>query len=45
MNRSDLMYLASGVLAIGIWACALGALYVAIEGAHWVYCKIRGRDY
>jgi hypothetical protein len=45
MNRSDLMYLASGILAVGLWACALGALYLVIEGGYWLYCKVRGRDY
>jgi hypothetical protein len=45
MNQSDLMYLASGLLAVGLWACALGALWITMEAGYWVYCKITGKEY
>jgi len=29
--------IALGAIGVGSW--------LAIEGAYWIYCKIRGRDY
>lgn len=45
MNRSDLMYLASALLAVGLWACAVAALWLVIEGVYWLYCKATKREY
>jgi hypothetical protein len=45
MNQSDLLYIGSALAALGLWACALAVLYVVVEGAFWVYCKVTGKDY
>lgn len=45
MNQSDLLYIGSALAALGLWACALGALYLVTEGVYWIYCRVRGRDY
>ena len=41
MNESDLIYLASALAAVGLWACGILALWVIVEASHWVYCKAR----
>ena len=45
MNREDLFYLASGILAVGLWACAVAALWAVVEGGYWLYCKATKREY
>jgi len=45
MNKNDLFYLGSALAAVGLWACALAALYVVVEGAFWLYCKATGKEY
>jgi hypothetical protein len=45
MNREDLFYLASGILAVGLWACAVAALWLVVEAGYWVYCKATKREY
>jgi uncharacterized membrane protein len=45
MNQSDLFYVGSALAALGLWACALGALYLVTEGVYWIYCKATGREY
>ena len=42
---ADLLYLASALAAVALWVCGVGALYLLVEGAHWVYCKARGIKY
>jgi hypothetical protein len=45
MNQEDLLYLGSLLLGIGLWACALGALWAVVEGAWWLYSKATGKEY
>lgn len=45
MNKEDLLYIGSAITAIGLWACALGVLYVVVEGGYWLYCKATKREY
>ena len=41
----DILYLLS-VLGSLIALGAIGvASWIAVEGAYWIWCKIRGRDY
>lgn len=44
MSR-DLLYLGSALAAVGLWACAVVALWAVVEGGYWLYCKATGRDY
>lgn len=41
----DLFYIGSALLAVGLWACAVVALWAVVEGVYWIYCRVRGRDY
>jgi len=45
MNKEDLLYIGSALLALGLWACALGALWAVVEGAWWLYSKVTGKEY
>jgi hypothetical protein len=45
MSKEDLLYIGSALAALGLWACALGLLYVVVEGAWWLYSKATGREY
>jgi hypothetical protein len=42
---SELGYLLSVLLALAAYAVAGLALWVGVEGAYWIWCKIKGRDY
>lgn len=42
---SDLAYLLSVFLFLGLTAIGGVAIWLAVEGVYWLYCKIRGRDY
>lgn len=42
---SDIIYLLSVLVALGIYAVAGAALWLAVEGVYWLYCKATGRDY
>lgn len=42
---NEILYLASVLMALGLYAVAGVLLWVAIEGAYWLYCKATGRDY
>lgn len=41
----EVLYLASVLMALGLYAVAGVALWGAVEGAYWLYCKITGRRY
>ena len=45
MNQSDLFYIGSALLAVGLWACALGALWAVVEGVWWLYSKATKREF
>jgi hypothetical protein len=45
MNHEDLMYLCSALLAVGLWACGVVALWATVEAGYWIYCKARGIKY
>jgi hypothetical protein len=45
MNNQDLLYIASALAAVGLWACALAVAWAVVEGVYWVFCRVRGRDY
>ena len=42
---SELAYLLSVLLAIAAYAVAGVALWVAVEGGYYLFCKITKRDY
>jgi hypothetical protein len=42
---SELLYLGSVLLALAAYAVAGVALWLAVEGGYWIYCKATGRDY
>jgi hypothetical protein len=42
---SELAYLLSVLLSLAAYAVAAVALWGAVEGAYWVYCKAIGREY
>ena len=41
----DLGYFLSVLLALAAYVVAFWLLLQVVEGAYWIYCKIRGRDY
>ena len=41
----DLAYILSVFIFLGGLVVLAGVSLLAIEGAYWIYCKIRGRDY
>ena len=41
MRGEDLVYIGSALLAVGLWACGVAALWAIVEGGYWVYCKVR----
>jgi uncharacterized membrane protein len=45
MSKEDLLYIGSALAAVGLWACALTALYVVVEGGYWLYCKATRKEY
>jgi len=42
---SDIGYILSVFLFLGLTAIGGAAIWLAVEGAYWIWCKIRGRDY
>ena len=42
---SELAYLLSVLLGLAAYAVAAVALWGAVEGVYWVYCKATGREY
>lgn len=42
---ADLAYVVSVFLFLIGTGILAGALWLAIEGAYWLYCKATGRDY
>jgi len=42
---SELAYLLSVLLALAAYAVAGLALWGAVEGGYYLFCKITGRDY
>lgn len=42
---SELAYLLSVLLSLAALAAAAVALWAAIEGAYFIYCRITGRNY
>ena len=42
---SDLIYLISVLLSIGVYFAAAVLLWVAVEAVHYIYCKITGKRY
>jgi hypothetical protein len=41
----SLMYLLSVLLGLAAYAVAGVALWGAVEGIYWIYCKVKGVDY
>jgi hypothetical protein len=39
------MYLLSVLLTLAAYAVAGVALWAAVEGGYWIYCKLRGIKY
>ena len=42
---SELMYLLSVLLSLAAYAVAGVALWGAVEGVYWLWCRVTGRDY
>ena len=42
---NEILYLVSVLMALGLYAVAGVALWGAVEGIYWLYCKATGRDY
>lgn len=42
---SELAYLLSVLLSLAAYAAVAVALWGAVEGAYWLYCKATGREY
>jgi hypothetical protein len=42
---SELAYLLSVLLSLAAYAAAVVVLWGAVEGAYFIYCKVRGREY
>lgn len=42
---SELTYLLSVLLALAAYAVAGLALWGAVEGVHYIFCKVTGRKY
>ncbi len=42
---SELAYLLSVLLSLTAYAVAALALWGAVEGVHYIYCKATGREY
>ena len=42
---SELAYLLSVLLSLAALAAAAVALWAAIEGVYFIYCRITGREY
>lgn len=42
---SELLYLLSVLLSLAAYAVAGVALWGAVEGVYWLWCRVTGRDY
>lgn len=42
---NDIIYLLSVLVALGLYAVAGAALWLAVEGIWWLFAKATGRDY
>ena len=42
---SELIYLLSVLLGLAAYAVAGLALWAAVEGSYWLYCKAKGIEY
>ena len=42
---SDILYLVSVLLSIGVYITAAALLWVVVEAVYWIYCKATGRKY
>ena len=42
---SEVLYLGSIVLAVGLYAVAGWAVWQVIEGVYWLYCKVTNKTY
>lgn len=42
---SELIYLISVLLSLAAYAVGIIALWGAVEGVYYLYCKVTGRDY
>ena len=42
---SELIYLGSIFLSFAVYIVGALALWGAVEGVYWVYCKATGREY
>lgn len=42
---NELLYLLSVLTALGLYAVAGVALWGAVEGVYWLWCKVTKRDY
>lgn len=42
---SELAYLGSVLLAIGLYAVGGWLLWQGVELVYWIYCKFTGKDY
>lgn len=42
---SEVLYLGSVLLALGLYALAGVAMWAVVEAGYWIYCKITGKDY
>ena len=42
---SELIYLGAVLLSLAAYAVAGVALWAAVEGVYYVWCKVSGRDY
>lgn len=42
---SDIGYILSVFLFLGLSAIGAGLVWLGVEGAYRIYCKVRGRDY
>lgn len=41
----DIAYILSVFMFLGGLAVLAGISLLVVEGAYWIYCKVRGRDY
>jgi hypothetical protein len=42
---SELIYLLMGLLTVAAYIVGGWLLWQAVEGAYWIYCKVKGKDY
>jgi hypothetical protein len=41
----DLFYLLSVLIGLGSIVAGVALLWAVVEGAHFIYCKVTGREY